>query len=434
MTEMTPRERVLAALRRETPDRVPWIENEVEEELQVQIMGSTDYEPADLCRKLGMDGFGYHFPKGSVGAAASQALQTGESVKAAFYYPSKITFDFVPPWIADMGTDEATGRAYIKKGLMDSRQALELFDKYLPDPDHPARYEQVAQWLKQYKQEFAVYARIRLGAASTLESMGLDVFGLMIYDDPDLVNEIHGRFSEWSVKVVRHLNELDFDFFWANDDLAGNNGPFMSPKVFREFLLPHMKTVAQEIKKPWIFHSDGNLFPLLPDLTTLGMSAIHPIQPCAMDIGRMKQEWGDKVAIAGNIDLDYTLTLGTPDEVDAEVKQKIATAGKRGGYLVTSANSLTDYCKVENVLAMANAVKKYGRYPLQGWRSRGRGLRPGVGGRQTRRLQAARGPAVGIRPHHGTDPGAHARFHELRGRRHAALRRGHGLDLLLRGG
>ncbi|MCL4369950.1 MAG: uroporphyrinogen decarboxylase family protein [Chloroflexi bacterium] len=364
MAQMTPRERVLAFLRREEPDRIPWIENDIEEELQVKVMGRADFDPGDLCRELGMDGFGYHFPKG-VGAAAGQSLQSTDSFAASYYYPNKITFDFVPPWIADMGTDESTGRAYIKRGLLDSREAMELFDKFLPDPDHPARYERVARWLKEYKQEFAVFARIRLGAASTLESMGLDAFGYMLYDDPDLVHEIHGRFSAWSARVVRHLNELDFDFLWANDDLAGNNGPFMSPKVFREFFLPHMRSVAQEIKKPWIFHSDGNLFPLLPDLLTLGMNAVHPIQPVAMDIGRMKREYGDRVALAGNIDLDYTLTLGTPEEVDAEVKGRIAAAGPGGGYMVTSANSLTDYCKVENVRAMAAAVRKYGRYPLR---------------------------------------------------------------------
>jgi len=112
------------------------------------------------------------------------------------------------------------------------------------------------------------------------------------------------------------------------------------------------------------FHSDGNLFPLLPDLMTLSMNAIHPIQPAAMDIARMKREYGNRVSIAGNIDLDYTLTLGTTDEVDAEVRQRVETVGPGGGYMVTSANSLTDYCKIENVLAMAEAVKKYGKYPM----------------------------------------------------------------------
>jgi uroporphyrinogen-III decarboxylase len=118
------------------------------------------------------------------------------------------------------------------------------------------------------------------------------------------------------------------------------------------------------MKKPWVFHSDGNLMPILDDLLTLGMNGLHPIQPAAMNIKEVKAKYGQKVCILGNIDLDYTLTLGTPDEVDKEVKERIAAAGPGGGYVVTSANSLTDYCKTENVWAMAKAVKKYGKYPL----------------------------------------------------------------------
>jgi uroporphyrinogen decarboxylase len=83
-----------------------------------------------------------------------------------------------------------------------------------------------------------------------------------------------------------------------------------------------------------------------------------------MDIGEVKAKYGDRVAIVGNIDLDYTLTRGEPAEVDAEVKARIKAAGPGGGYIISSANSLTDYCKLENVYAMAAAVKKYGKYPL----------------------------------------------------------------------
>ena len=63
MEELTPRERVLTALRRSVPDRVHWIENEIEEELQVKIMRTTEYAPADLCWTLGASGFGNRFPK-----------------------------------------------------------------------------------------------------------------------------------------------------------------------------------------------------------------------------------------------------------------------------------------------------------------------------------------------------------------------------------
>jgi uroporphyrinogen decarboxylase len=94
------------------------------------------------------------------------------------------------------------------------------------------------------------------------------------------------------------------------------------------------------------------------------MAGLHPIQPSAMNIKEVKEKYGSRVCVVGNIDLDYTLTLGTPEEVDREVKERIAVAGKGGGYIITSANSLTDYCKTENVWAMSRAVKKYGSYPL----------------------------------------------------------------------
>ena len=362
---MIPRERVLTALRRGQPDMVPWMENDIEEELQVKIMdGRMDYTPGDLCRALGMDGFGYHFPSGGK-AIAGQSLQSGASMKDTYYYPRKITFDFVPPWIAEMGVDAATGRTFVKQGLLTSRDSLKLFDEFLPDPDHQARYDQVAEWLAQYREDFAVFSRIRLGTASMFESMGLEAFSYMLFDDPDLVKEIHRRFSEWSAAVVQHLNKLDIDFLWVNDDHADTKAPWVNMEMFEEFILPYQQIVANEIKKPSIFHSDGNLFPILDGLMKLGMNGLHPVQPAAMDINRVKAEYGGKVCIAGNIDLDYTLTLGTPEEVDAEVKDRIEKIGKGGGYIITSANSLTDYCKLENVWAMSKAIAKYRRYEAE---------------------------------------------------------------------
>ncbi len=101
-------------------------------------------------------------------------------------------------------------------------------------------------------------------------------------------------------------------------------------EMYEEFLYPFQKTVADAISKPWALHSDGNLFPILDGLLKLGMNAIHPIQPSAMDIGKMKAQYGSRVCLIGNIDLDYTLTLGTPEEVDAEeVKQRIGGRSRR---------------------------------------------------------------------------------------------------------
>ncbi len=360
---MTPKERVMTALARGIPDRVPWMEGGVDESLQVKLMdGRRDYTPGELCRRLGMDAFGWSVPSGGA-AKASQAAFAGPQVaKAAFYDPPSVTFDFTPPWIAEMGRDSKTGRLFVKHGLLTGRDKLHLFDEFLPDPTHPARYDAVARWVERYREDFAVFARIRLGTASTIESMGLDVFSIMLFDDPDLVKEIHRRFSEWSVAVVERLNRMDFDFLWAFDDVADTKSSWVDPAMYDEFIKPYAGLVAQAIRKPWAYHSDGNIFPVLDNLLSLGMNAIHPVQPSAMDIDRLKQQYGRRVCIVGNIDLDYTLTRGTPEETRAEVKQRIEKVGRGGGYIVSSANSLTDYVKPENVLAVGRAIEEFGWY------------------------------------------------------------------------
>jgi uroporphyrinogen decarboxylase len=82
-----------------------------------------------------------------------------------------------------------------------------------------------------------------------------------------------------------------------------------------------------------------------------------------MDIVKVKQEYGTKMCLLGNVDL-VLLGRGTPEQVDAEVKDLIRTVGSGGGYIITSGNSLASFLRPENVLAMAQAVRKYGAYPL----------------------------------------------------------------------
>ena len=84
-----------------------------------------------------------------------------------------------------------------------------------------------------------------------------------------------------------------------------------------------------------------------------------------MNLKVAKEKWGDRICLWGNIDLVKTLPYGTVAEVEAEVKQRIEDAGAGGGYICATANSITGFCKIENVFAMTNAVQKYGVYPLE---------------------------------------------------------------------
>jgi len=83
-----------------------------------------------------------------------------------------------------------------------------------------------------------------------------------------------------------------------------------------------------------------------------------------MDIGYTKKTWGHKLCLIGNIDLGYTLTRGTPQEVEEEVKQRLREVAPGGGYCLGSSNSVTDFVPLQNYNAMREAVLRYGAYPI----------------------------------------------------------------------
>ncbi len=331
MTSMTSRERVLTALRREAPDRVPWIEGGVDPPIARKLVGSSDYTEEDVADVLGLD---------------------------------NMIAPLLPPLFVDY--EEHDEILYVAAPWLRTRADLSRMT--LPDPNDGALYreaEAVVARNQNNSANRAIAAKMRLGASPTLLSMGLDNFSYALADDPGLVDTVLGRFADWTIAVLERVPELGADYIWTFDDMAYRSGPMFSPKVFREMFLPHLRRVADAIHAtglPWIFHSDGNLVPLLDDLLPLGMQGMHPFEPGPMDIEAMKAQIGHRVALGGNIDLHYTLTMGTPEEVDAEVKRRIEVVGKGGGYLISSANSITGYCRVENVLAMRDAIRKYGVY------------------------------------------------------------------------
>jgi uroporphyrinogen-III decarboxylase len=96
----------------------------------------------------------------------------------------------------------------------------------------------------------------------------------------------------------------------------------------------------------------------------LGISGVHPNEKGALDIRYMKQQYGDRVCLLGNVDLNI-LGKDTPEDVDREVRELIRDVGPEGGYIVTSGNSLAGYLLPENVVALSRAVRRYGTYPLE---------------------------------------------------------------------
>ena len=196
--------------------------------------------------------------------------------------------------------------------------------------------------------------------AATIYNLGWMGFADALYNNLKLLESLLDLYMEWNAIIAAKLQDIGFDFLIAYDNIAYKSGPMFSPQALREIFLPKFKYLVDIFKIPWVFHSDGNLTIIFDDLVKLGMNCIHPIDPTAMEIESINKIYGHRVALWGNIDV-ATLHNGTTQETEKEVKQLIHKVGYEGSLILGSGNSITDFCKVENVLAMANAVKKYGR-------------------------------------------------------------------------
>jgi uroporphyrinogen decarboxylase len=125
-----------------------------------------------------------------------------------------------------------------------------------------------------------------------------------------------------------------------------------------------MNRMAHAKAVPVVYHSDGALQEVVEDIVGCGFDGLNPIEPPAMDINAVKRQYGRRISIIGNIDLGYTLTRGTPDEVREEVRQRIRDLAPGGGYAVSSSNSVPEYVPLANFNAMREATFAYGRYPI----------------------------------------------------------------------
>jgi uroporphyrinogen decarboxylase len=175
--------------------------------------------------------------------------------------------------------------------------------------------------------------------------------------------------GQMAVSLFEYMSQLPgVGALWLADDLAYTSGTLISPDLLRKHLFPWYRKIAeiaQGANLPLLFHSDGNLLSIMDDLVDIGIDGLQPIEPKAMDINRLKKMYAGRLCLIGNIDLGYTLTLGTPDEVRSEVRDRIRSIGPGGGYCVGSSNTVTNYVPLENFKAMVEATFVYGHYPIQ---------------------------------------------------------------------
>ncbi|OQA20981.1 MAG: methylcobalamin:coenzyme M methyltransferase [Actinobacteria bacterium ADurb.Bin346] len=247
-----------------------------------------------------------------------------------------------------------------------------------PDPSDKRRIEGLKDEASRLYNEtdFAIgaYKATLLGifdCAWTMRSM--DKFFVDLVFDKNLVNVLLDKILEFNYgvydlflsEVGQYVNVVEF-----NDDLGSQSNLMISPDQYREFIKPRHKTMIDMFRKrapqaKVLIHSCGSIHDIIPDFIEIGIDIINPVQPLAakMNTSDLKKEFGNDICFQGGIDLQKAMR-GTFEDVEREVKERIASLAPGGGYVLSSANNIASDIPVDNVFKLYEAAVRYGTYPI----------------------------------------------------------------------
>jgi len=159
--------------------------------------------------------------------------------------------------------------------------------------------------------------------------------------------------------------------YLTGTDFGMQTGPFISPSAYRDLYQPFHRRLNDWIHEhtSWktFIHSCGSVMPLIEDFIAAGFDILNPVQCSAaeMDPFDLKRRFGDRIVFwGGGVDTQKTLPFGTPSDVRREVRERIEAFGPGGGFIFNPVHNVQPQTPVENLLAMVEALREYGRYPL----------------------------------------------------------------------
>jgi uroporphyrinogen decarboxylase len=162
------------------------------------------------------------------------------------------------------------------------------------------------------------------------------------------------------------------DIIKIGDDLGTQESLLISPKMYRELLKPvhadFIRFIKARTRAKVLFHSDGDVAPLIEDFIEIGVDILNPIQTSASkmsDLPSLKKRFGDNIVFCGGIDSHRILPYGCVADVREEVRRVIQMLGPGGGCMIGAVHTVMNDVPPENVLAMVDAVEEFGHYPLR---------------------------------------------------------------------
>lgn len=371
MTEMTHRERVMAALSHEQPDRVPI------------DLGSTRDSSIVV---EGYERLGGHFgitDEAPLTSRMMRVVDVDERVLRALDVDTRGIFPGTAPDtpIGDAGYRDEWGVERVRPAgsyyydqlqfpLAGTITVSEIACYPCPDPDHPARRAGLKDRLRTIH-EGGYAAVLNLPSAFVHTSQYLRGFQDWFMDiaaDQKLISALFDAVLEASLAMCRVILEevgSEVDVLMASDDLGLQGGLMISPEAYRRLIKPRHRQYFQLMRElspaKIFFHTCGSVADIIEDLIEIGVDVLHPVQVSAagMEPKVLKAKYGERLAFWGAIDTQRVLPLGTTEDVRAEVERRIEELGAGGGYVLGAVHNIQPDVPVENILAMYEHARTY---------------------------------------------------------------------------
>jgi uroporphyrinogen decarboxylase len=233
-----------------------------------------------------------------------------------------------------------------------------------PDPNRPELYSDSERVIKDYKDEYWIVGVTVTTIWETAWALrGLERMLMDLVLNPDLANRILDIPYQYHLTAAKKLVQMGVDMIWIGDDMGTQQTMLIAPEQWQQIFKPRMADFISTLREinPDIkiaYHSDGNIYQIIPDLIEIGVDVLNPIQPACMDPAKVKKDFGDKLCFWGTMDEQQTLPFGTPADVEREVKERLKTVGRGGGLIIGPTHHVQLDTPLENFWAMVNTTRE----------------------------------------------------------------------------
>lgn len=232
-----------------------------------------------------------------------------------------------------------------------------------PDPADERRFEGLDTWCEDTEGNFrVVWVGDLWERATFMRGMGEVLLDVAL--NPRFVDALLAGIAGYVLRTMEILfDRFEFECAALSDDYGTQKGMLMSPAHWRRFVKPRLAEIyafARGRGRRVFHHTCGNVYPVIGDMIDIGLDVLHPVQPEAMDIHRLKREFGKDVTLCGGVGTQQLLPHGTPGQVQGEVKRLKSEMGGAGGYILEPGITLQADVPLENLVAMMEEAREAG--------------------------------------------------------------------------